>query len=155
MEFIPKTGFRGLIENWRADVIAAISVALIALPLSLGIALAAGAPAMAGIWSAVVGGVVTTLYRGGHVSINGPAKGVIAVILYGITVMDDGSGQAFNYVLGAIVVSGGIQVLLGVLKLASCGYFSFFSHPWSFGGYWDYYFRKTNPCCPWNTLRQP
>ena len=34
MEFIPKTGFRGLIENWRADVIAAISVALIALPLS-------------------------------------------------------------------------------------------------------------------------
>ena len=117
MEFIPKTGFRGLIENWRADLIAAISVALIALPLSLGIALAAGAPAMAGIWSAVVGGVVTTLYRGGHVSINGPAKGVIAVILYGITVMDDGSGQAFNYVLGAIVISGGIQVLLGLLKL--------------------------------------
>ena len=117
MEFVPKTGIKGLIENWRGDVIAAISVALIALPLSLGIALAAGAPAMAGIWSAVVGGVVTTLYRGGHVSVNGPAKGVIAVILYGITVMDDGSGQAFNYVLAAIVVSGAIQVLLGVLKL--------------------------------------
>ena len=106
MEFTPKTGIKGLVENWRGDVIAAISVALIALPLSLGIALAAGAPAMAGIWSAVVGGVVTTLYRGGHVSVNGPAKGVIAVILFGIAVMDDGSGQAFNYVLAAIVVSG-------------------------------------------------
>lgn len=117
MEFTPKTGFKGLIENWQSDVIAAISVSLIALPLSLGIALAAGAPAMAGILSAIVGGVVTTLYRGGHVSVNGPAKGVIAVILYGITVMDDGSGQAFNYVLAAIVVSGGLQVLLGVLKL--------------------------------------
>ena len=117
MEFTPKTGIKGLVENWRGDVIAAISVALIALPLSLGIALAAGAPAMAGIWSAVVGGVVTTLYRGGHVSVNGPAKGVIAVILFGIAVMDDGSGQAFNYVLAAIVVSGGIQALLGVLKL--------------------------------------
>ena len=58
MEFTPKTGIKGLVENWRGDVIAAISVALIALPLSLGIALAAGAPAMAGIWSAVVGGVV-------------------------------------------------------------------------------------------------
>ena len=117
MEFTPQTGLKGLIENWRGDVIAAISVALIALPLSLGIALAAGAPAMAGIWSAVVGGVVTTLYRGGHVSVNGPAKGVIAVILFGIAVMDDGTGQAFNYVLAAIVVSGGIQALLGVLKL--------------------------------------
>lgn len=110
-------GLKGLVQNWRNDVMAAISVALIALPLSLGIALAAGAPAMSGIISAVVGGVVTTLYRGGHISVNGPAKGVIAVILLGIALMDDGSGQAFNYVLAAIVVSGGLQVLLGLLKL--------------------------------------
>ena len=31
--------------------------------------------------------------------------------------MDDGSGQAFNYVLAAVVVSGALQILLGVLKL--------------------------------------
>ena len=117
MESAPKTGFKGLIENWQSDLIAAVSVSLIALPLSLGIALAAGAPAMAGIFSAIVGGVVTTLYRGGHISVNGPAKGVIAVILLGIDAMNDGSGQAFNYVLAAIVVSGAIQVVLGVLKL--------------------------------------
>ena len=117
MEFAPKSGFKGLVENWQSDLIAAVSVSLIALPLSLGIALAAGAPAMAGILSAIVGGVVTTLYRGGHVSVNGPAKGVIAVILLGIALMDDGSGQAFNYVLAAVVVSGAIQTLLGILKL--------------------------------------
>ncbi len=117
MEITPKTGLKGLLENWKSDLIAAVSVSLIALPLSLGIALAAGAPAMAGIFSAIVGGVVTTLYRGGHISVNGPAKGVIAVILLGIAMMDDGSGQAFNYVLAAVVVSGAIQVLLGVLKL--------------------------------------
>lgn len=117
MEVTPKKGFKGLIENWQSDLIAAVSVSLIALPLSLGIALAAGAPAMSGIISAIVGGVVTTLYRGGHISVNGPAKGVIAVILLGIALMDDGSGQAFNYVLAAVVVSGAIQVLLGLLKL--------------------------------------
>ncbi len=117
MEQKPKEGFKGFVENFQSDLIAAISVSLIALPLSLGIALAAGAPAMSGILSAVVGGVVTTFFRGGHISINGPAKGVIAVILLGITLMDDGSGQAFNYVLGAIVVSGAIQTLLGLLKL--------------------------------------
>ena len=117
MEITPKKGFRGLIENWQSDLIAAVSVALIALPLSIGIALAAGAPAMSGIFSAIVGGVVTTLYRGGHISVNGPAKGVIAVILLGIAMMDDGSGQAFNYVLAAVVVSGAIQVVLGLLRL--------------------------------------
>ena len=117
MENTPKTGFKGLLENWQSDLIAAVSVALIALPLSLGIALAAGAPAMSGIFSAVIGGVVTTLYRGGHISVNGPAKGVIGVILLGIVLMDDGKGQAFNYVLAAVVVSGAIQMLLGILKL--------------------------------------
>ena len=117
MDIRPKEGLQGLIENWQSDLIAAVSVSLIALPLSLGIALAAGAPAMSGILSAIVGGVVTTLYRGGHISVNGPAKGVIAVILLGIALMDDGQGQAFNYVLAAVVVSGAIQVLLGLLKL--------------------------------------
>lgn len=117
MEAIPNKGLKGLIENWQSDLVAAVSVALIALPLSLGIALAAGAPAMAGIFSAVVGGIVTTFYRGGHISVNGPAKGVIGVILLGIALMDDGSGQAFNYVLAAVVTSGALQMLLGVLKL--------------------------------------
>ena len=117
MEITPKKGFKGLIENWQSDMIAAVSVALIALPLSIGIALAADVPEMAGIFSAIVGGVVTTLYRGGHVSVNGPAKGVIAVILLGLAAMDDGTGQEFNYVLAAIVISGGLQVVLGLLKL--------------------------------------
>lgn len=116
-EITPQTGIKGLVENWKSDLKAAVSVALIALPLSLGIALAAGAPPMAGIFSAIVGGVVTTLYRGGHISVNGPAKGVIAVILSGILILDDGTGQAFNYVLAAIVISGALQVVLGLLKL--------------------------------------
>lgn len=117
MDVTPKTGFKGLIENWQSDLIAAVSVALIALPLSLGIALAAGAPAMSGIIAAIVGGIVTTFYRGGHIAVNGPAKGVIAVILAGIAMMEDGTGQTFNYVLAAIVVSGAIQALLGLLRM--------------------------------------
>lgn len=117
MRKAPKTGFRGLIENWQSDLVAAVSVALIALPLSLGISIAAGVPPMAGVWSAVVGGVVTTFIRGGHISINGPAKGVIGVILAGMLTLDDGSGNAFNYMLAAFVIAGFLQAILGVLKL--------------------------------------
>ena len=101
----------------KCDLLAAISVSLVAMPLALGIAMASGVPPMAGILSAVIGGVVTTFFRGSHVAINGPAAGLIAVILVSIAALDDGSGQALNYVLAAIVVSGAIQILLGLLKL--------------------------------------
>ena len=113
MQILPKTGLKGLAQNWQSDLLAAISVAFVALPLALGIALASGAPPMAGVLSAVVGGVVTTLYRGSYVAINGPAAGLIAVVLASIMALDDGSGQALNYTLAAIVISGGFQIVYG------------------------------------------
>ncbi|MDA0732801.1 MAG: SulP family inorganic anion transporter [Bacteroidetes bacterium] len=111
--FIPRDGFKGLKENWRSDLFAAISVSLVALPLALGIAVASGMSPMAGVLSAIIGGVVTTFFRGGYLTINGPAAGLIAVILGGLVALDNN----INYVLAAIVVSGGIQILLGVFKL--------------------------------------
>ena len=110
---IPATGFKGLKENWRNDLSAAISVSLVALPLALGIAVASEVSPMAGVLSAIIGGVVTTFFRGGHLAINGPAAGLIAVILGGLVALDGN----INYVLAAIVVSGGIQSILGFLKM--------------------------------------
>jgi MFS superfamily sulfate permease-like transporter len=111
--FIPRDGFKGLKENWRSDLFAAISVSLVALPLALGIAVASNMSPMAGVLSAIIGGVVTTFFRGGHLTINGPAAGLIAAILGGLVALD----YNINYVLAAIVVAGGIQILLGVFKL--------------------------------------
>ena len=110
---IPSEGFKGLKDNWRNDLSAALSVSLVALPLALGIAVASGVSPMAGILSAIIGGVVTTFFRGSNLAINGPAAGLIAVILGGLAVLEGN----INYVLAAIVVSGAIQVLLGFLKM--------------------------------------
>ena len=110
---IPRDGFKGLKENWRSDLFAAISVSLVALPLALGIAVASDMSPMAGVLSAIIGGVVTTFFRGGHLAINGPAAGLIAVILGGLVALDNN----INYVLAAIVVAGGIQIVLGVLRM--------------------------------------
>jgi len=114
---IPLTGLAGLKQNWRNDLTAAISASLVAMPLALGIAVASGVPPMSGIISAVVGGVITTFFRGSHVAINGPANALVAVILAAIAGLNDGSGQVLNYVLAAIVISGILQMLLGFLKL--------------------------------------
>ena len=110
---IPATGLKGLKENWRQDLSAAISVSLVALPLALGIAVASEVAPIAGVLSAIIGGVVTTFFRGGNLTINGPAAGLIAAILGGLAALDGN----INYVLAAIVVSGGIQIILGLLKL--------------------------------------
>lgn len=113
----PATGWKGLKENWRSDFLAAISVALVAMPLGLGIAVASGLPAISGLISAIIGGIVVTLFRGSHLAINGPAAGLIAVVLSAIQLLDDGTGQVLHYVLAAICIAGLIQVLLGVFRL--------------------------------------
>ena len=114
---IPKEGFAGLNQNWRDDVIASLSVALVALPLSMAIAIASGVQPLSGLLSCVIAGFVTTFFRSGRLTINGPAAGMITVIFGAIVSLDDGSGRAINYVLAAIVVSGLLQVVLGLLKL--------------------------------------
>ena len=109
----PSSGFKGLKENWRNDLSAALSVSLVALPLALGIAVASGVTPMAGLISAIIAGVVTTFFRGGNLTINGPAAGLIAAILGGLAILEGN----INYVLAAIVVSGAIQMALGLLKM--------------------------------------
>ncbi len=117
MQTVPKSGLEGLKQNWRSDLLAAVSVSLVALPLALGIAIASGAPPMAGIFAAIIGGVVTTFFRGSHIAINGPTAGLIAVLLSSAVALNDGSGNTLGYVFAAVVVSGGAQVVLGLLKL--------------------------------------
>lgn len=118
---LPKDWLAALPENWRVDLIAAFSVALVALPLALGIALASNVPPMAGVISVVLGGIITTLVRSGHVGINGPTPGLITVVAGAMISLKDDNGVVLPYVFAAVVVAGAIQVLLGLLKLGSVG----------------------------------
>jgi MFS superfamily sulfate permease-like transporter len=116
----PASGLQGLKESWRNDLMAAFSVSMVALPLSLGIALASDAPATAGLFAALIAGIVTTFVRGSHIAINGPGNGLIAVILLGVASFGGGK-EAFQVVLAAIVVAGALQTLIGLLKLGKLG----------------------------------
>ncbi|TGM91955.1 SulP family inorganic anion transporter [Leptospira levettii] len=113
----PKDWLPGLEENWRSDIVSGFVVFLIALPLCLGISLASGAPPMAGIFSGIVGGIFVSFMSGSHLTINGPAAGLIAVVLNSIFVMGGGDAKlGFEITLAAIVLAGLIQVFLGILK---------------------------------------
>ncbi|WP_308283484.1 SulP family inorganic anion transporter [Pseudonocardia nigra] len=67
-------------SRFRADLGASFVVFLVAVPLSLGIALASGAPIMAGLVAAVVGGVVAGVLGGSPLQVSGPAAGLAVVV---------------------------------------------------------------------------
>ncbi|OJJ15653.1 hypothetical protein BKI52_37860 [marine bacterium AO1-C] len=108
----PPTGLKGITKHWRSDLIAAFSVSLVALPLSIGIALSSDLDPMAGIISAVIGGIITTFFRSSHVAINGPANSLIVVVASGLGLLG-----GVQYLLAAFVVAGVIQIIIGLLKL--------------------------------------
>lgn len=104
-------------------MVAGISVCLVALPLALGIAIASDLPPISGVISAIVGGVVTTFIRGSHVAINGPANGLIVVLLAAVEALRDGNGVAHPYVLAAVILAGAFQVVMGLGRLGTLGDF--------------------------------
>src|SRR6187401_1449137 len=96
-------------ERLVADVPASFVVFLVALPLSMGIAIASGAPVTAGLVSGVVGGIVTGLLAGAPLQVSGPAAG-LSVIIYQC-ILEYGIEE-----LGIVVLlAGGMQVLGGAL----------------------------------------
>jgi MFS superfamily sulfate permease-like transporter len=114
---LPKTGIPGLIENWRTDLLSGFLVFLIALPLCLGISMASGFPPSAGIITAIIGGILVSRINGSYITINGPAAGLIVVVLGAVQELGAGDAMAgYRYTLAAIVVASVFQVLLGLFK---------------------------------------
>ncbi len=89
-------------------------VFLVALPLCLGIALASGAPPLAGILSGIVGGIVIGAFSTSHISVSGPAAGLAAIVLAAITELG-----SFELFLCAGLIAGVVQFLLGFVRAGS------------------------------------
>ncbi|MFF4600907.1 bifunctional SulP family inorganic anion transporter/carbonic anhydrase [Amycolatopsis sp. NPDC001319] len=96
----------------RHDVPASLVVFLVAVPLSLGIALASGAPIVAGLIAAVVGGVVAGALGGSPLQVSGPAAGLTVIMAETIATF----GWAVTCLI--TVLAGALQVLLGLSRIA-------------------------------------
>lgn len=103
-----------LFANLKADFPSGLVVFLVALPLCLGIALASGAPPLSGILSGIIGGIIIGSLSNSHISVSGPAAGLIAIVLTAIGTL--GSFEAF---LVAVFLSGIFQLLLGFIRAGS------------------------------------
>ncbi|MEU3271903.1 bifunctional SulP family inorganic anion transporter/carbonic anhydrase [Saccharomonospora sp. NPDC006951] len=99
-------------EVLRHDIPASLVVFLVAVPLSLGIALASGAPIVAGLIAAIVGGVMAGAVGGAPLQVSGPAAGLTIVMAETINTF----GWAVTCAI--TVGAGALQVLFGLSRVA-------------------------------------
>ncbi|KAB2805479.1 SulP family inorganic anion transporter [Phaeocystidibacter luteus] len=105
------------LKHFKQDFPASIVVFLVALPLCLGIAVASGASPFAGIISGVIGGIVIGFLSKSHLSVSGPAAGLVTIVY---TAIHDLGYETF---LLAVMLAGVIQLLLGLVRAGIIGHF--------------------------------
>ena len=98
---------------FRGDVLAGITVALVAIPLSLAIAIASGARPETGLVTAVVAGFLISMLGGSSIQIGGPT-GAFIVVVYGVTHV-----HGFHGLLLATAMAGVILLAAGFFGLGS------------------------------------
>lgn len=114
---IPLSGIAGLIQNWKSDLTSGFLVFLIALPLCLGISMASGFPPVAGIFTAIIGGLVVTFLGGSQLTIKGPAAGLIIIAIGAVTELGQGDAMlGYKLTLAVVVAAGILQIIFGLVK---------------------------------------
>jgi sulfate permease, SulP family len=118
-----REGYR--LAHLRADAIAGLTVAIVALPLSMAIAIASGASPAQGLYTAIVGGFVISALGGSRFQIGGPAGAFIVLV----------AGAVHTYgmdgVLLATILAGLMLATVGYLRLGT--YIKFIPYPVTVG----------------------
>ena len=106
---------------FRADAVAGLTVAIVALPLSMAIAIASGVGPERGLFTAIVGGFLVSLLGGSRFQIGGPAGAFIVLVSACVAQI------GLSGLILATFLSGFLLMLLGALRMGS--YIKFIPYP--------------------------
>ena len=113
------------LANLRADAVAGLTVAIVALPLSMAIAIASGATPAQGLYTAIIGGFFVSLLGGSRFQIGGPA-GAFIVLVAGTVLAHGMDGLILATLLAGVILAG-----VGALRLGT--YIKFIPYPVTVG----------------------
>src|ERR1700751_6122243 len=100
-------------RKFAADVVAGITVGLVALPLAMAFAIASGVPPQAGLYTAIIAGFLISALGGSTTQIGGPT-GAFVVVVYGIV-----ARHGLDGLYMCTLMAGALLVILGVTGLGS------------------------------------
>lgn len=118
-----REGYR--LANFRADLVAGLTVAIVALPLSLAIAIASGLSPASGLYTAIIGGFLVSALGGSRFQIGGPAGAFIVLVATTVQV------HGVDGLILATMLSGLFLVMAGLLRLGT--YIKFVPYPVTVG----------------------
>jgi SulP family sulfate permease len=101
------------LDDFRRDIVAAVTVAIVALPLSMAIAVASGVSPERGLYTAIVGGALVSALGGSRFQIGGPAGAFI------VLVAATNSQFGIEGLLLTVMLSGAMLLLLGAMRLGT------------------------------------
>lgn len=100
--------YRDLRTSWRADLLAGITVGVVALPLALAFGASSGVGAQAGLVTAIVAGLVAAVFGGSPVQVSGPTGAMVVVLAPIVATHGVGAVAAVSVVAGVLVVLAGV-----------------------------------------------
>ncbi|HET9032092.1 MAG TPA: SulP family inorganic anion transporter [Dokdonella sp.] len=101
------------VADLRRDLIAGLTVAIVALPLSMALAIASGAPPAVGLHTAIVAGFLISLLGGSRVQVGGPTAAFIPVV-FGVI-----ANYGYDGLIMATLMAGIMLILAGLLRLGT------------------------------------
>lgn len=100
--------YTALRRTWRVDLLAGLTVGIVALPLALGFGISSGAGAEAGLITAIVAGVVAAVFGGSHVQVSGPTGAMVVVLAPIVAAHGMGAVAVVSLLAGIIVLAAGV-----------------------------------------------
>lgn len=104
--FLPqRADYTGLRSSWKGDLIAGLTVGVVALPLALAFGVTAGLGAKAGLVTAIVAGLVAAVFGGSNVQVSGPTGAMTVVLVPIVQRYGPGAVAAVGLLAGALVMA--------------------------------------------------
>ncbi|HKP42367.1 SulP family inorganic anion transporter [Mycobacterium sp.] len=103
--------YADLSRSWRRDILAGVTVGVVALPLALAFGISSGVGAAAGLITAVVAGLVAAVFGGSHVQVSGPTGAMAVVLAPVVTQHGLGSIAMVTVLAGLMVLAAGVTGL--------------------------------------------
>lgn len=106
-----RADYRGLRKTWRADLVAGLTVGIVALPLALAFGVSSGAGAEAGLITAIVAGLVAAVFGGSNVQVSGPTGAMVVVLAPIVAAHGVAAVALVSMMAGVIVLAAGLMRL--------------------------------------------